>query len=441
MNKYKFSHYNFLFEAAGKKYIYNTLSTAMAELDEQTALAIDEGDMSRVKAEYCSIMKDQHFLVDQKANETDEYFYFYDRTRFGKSSESLSINFIPSYNCNLACPYCLQGQKKENKSISNEDVNRILVFMESHIINSKNDIPVSKIFIHLYGGEPMMQKDALFLFSDSVYQIAQRYGCQIVYSMTSNLTLLDDAILELMKKYRINTQVSIDGTKTQHDTRRIKKNGGGTYDTILNNLQRLNDSGLKDCVTIRLNIDKNNLNDADEIMRAVRAYSDDVYFGFLDTFTGFNDSFSEICVSSEIYPQVVSQKFNEIYRKYDFEIPLPFGKMPPCSINSENKFFIDCYLNVYKCEMLLNQPNARVGHIADDGTFIVESGFYHQMNRSPKIFADCYKCKLLPLCAGGCAGKVYIANNRNNGILDEKYCMFTEESLISYLQDYAKRLV
>jgi uncharacterized protein len=254
--------------------------------------------------------------------------------------------------------------------------------------------------------------------------------------MTSNLTLLDVDLLALIKKYSIHIQVSIDGTKTQHDTHRIYKNGKGTYELIMKNLRWLNENSLKDYITIRLNIDKSNLKNADEIMRAVYTYSNDVYFGFLDTFKGFNDMFSENCITNEVYPEVVSQKFNEIYKKYGFPLPQPFGKMTPCSLCCENKYFIDYRLDVYKCEMLLNQPVARAGQLADDGAFIPSAGFYSQMNHSPRRFEECMECKLLPLCAGGCVGKAYIANEKKDGILDEKRCLFTEETLITYLKSY-----
>jgi uncharacterized protein len=440
MIAYKFSCYNLLFEYSDTKYIYNTLSTAIAEIDESTAYAINNNEITSIDGKYYKAMKSQHFIVDSRINEIEEYLYFYDRTRFGRSSKSLSINFIPSYNCNLACPYCLQGQNKENKSISLKDIDKILRFVESTIADSsKNDVPIQKLFIHFYGGEPMMQKESLFTFIKPVNEIVSKNNCHVYYSMTSNLTLLDDDMINLMKEYNICTQVSIDGTKYQHDLRRIYKNGSGTYDIILNNLRRLNKKGLKDCITIRLNIDRDNLKDAEEIMKSVRSYSDDVYFGFLDTFKGFNDSFLD-CISNEVYPEIVSRKFNEIYKKYDCVIPQPFGKMSPCSLCSENKFFIDSSLNVYKCEMLLNQSVASVGYINDNGEFVPNAGFYHQMNHSPKMFTECQKCKLLPLCAGGCAGKAYISSNRNDGILNEKYCMFTEESLIAYLKTYIEKM-
>jgi uncharacterized protein len=301
-------------------------------------------------------------------------------------------------------------------------------------------VPISKLYISLFGGEPRLQKNTIFYFADGMYDIARKYNCEIIYSMTSNMTLLDDDIIALIKKYKISTQVSIDGTRSQHDIRRIKRNGAETYDTIINNLKRLKDNGLKNYIIIRLNIDNENLDDAELILSSVCEYSDDVYFGFLDTFKGFNDSYSKNCISNEIYPEIVLARFDEMSKKYNFNISRHFGKQSPCTLSSENCFYIDCYLNVYKCEMLLNQPIASVGKIVDEGKFIPNTGFYHQMNHSPELFPECLKCKLLPLCAGGCAGKAYIAAGKDDGVLNEKYCMFSEESLKIYLKDFVLRL-
>jgi uncharacterized protein len=121
-------------------------------------------------------------------------------------------------------------------------------------------------------------------------------------------------------------------------------------------------------------------------------------------------------------------------------MPQPFGKMSPCSLSTENRYFIDCFLNVYKCELLINQPEAKVGTINSDGILIPNANYYHQMRHSPEMFPECMDCKLLPLCAGGCAAKPYIASERNDGKLDEKHCMFTESSLIAYLSNYIRSI-
>jgi len=437
MQTTKFSCYNLSFDLEGRHYIYNTLSTALAQLDERTFDAVQKNDASLMDAAFTENMLGQRFLVDGRIKESDEYLYFYNHIRFGRSAKILSVTFIPSYGCNLACPYCLQGQSKANVSTTVEDIDIILTFISNTIKGSiTTGVPITKIVAQLYGGEPMVQKRSLIYFSDGLKNIAEKYRCEIKFSMTSNMTLLDDDMIEFIGKHQISVQVSIDGTKEQHDKRRIFLDGTGTYNIILKNLTRLLDAGLKEFVVIRLNIDKNNLEEAENIFTAVCDFSNDVYFGFLDTFRGHNDSFSGQCVYNLIYPKIVTETFNNIYQKYGRMPSTSFGKMSPCAMVCENKFFIDPLLNVYMCEILLNRPEYSVGYIDRSGQFIKNAEFYKQMNRTPEIFPECLACKLLPLCAGGCAGKAAI----NGGEMNKPYCMFSEESLIVFLKDYIKRV-
>jgi uncharacterized protein len=436
MQTSKFSCYNLFFDVEGKHYIYNTLSTALAQLDEKTFNAVQENNAALVDAAYAEEMLSQHFLVDSKVNETYEYLYFYNYVRFGGSMGKLSANFVPSYSCNLACPYCYQGQDKTNATVEIKDIDIILTFISKIIENSiMIGVPITEISAELYGGEPMLQKRALIQFSDGIKNIAEKYQCKFVFSMTSNMTLLDDDLIELIKKYQITVQVSIDGTKEQHDKRRVFADGSGTYDIILKNLLRLRDAGLKKLVTIRINIDKNNLDEAESIFKAVCEFSDDVYFGFLDTFKGYNDSFSSQCVYDHIYSNIETETFNAIYQKYGQPSTILFGKKSPCAMVCENSYLIDPLLNVYKCDLLLNRPEYSVGYIDRSGQLIKNAEFYKQMNRVPEIFPECLACKFLPICACGCAGKAAI----NDGTMNKPFCMYSEEKLIVFLKDYVKR--
>ena len=439
MKELKFSRYNILFQNESKKYVYNTLSTAIAQLDDRTYTAILDKDISLVEREYFEAMSSQHFLVDSDVNEAEEYLYFYNNYRFGRSAGVLSVTLVPTYSCNLACTYCMQGNKKTNERISSVDTSLILSFVESEVIASKrNGVPIKKIHAGLYGGEPMLHKSALIQFSNGIKDIAERLGCETDYSMTSNLTLLDSDFIDLIDKHKISVQVSIDGSEENHNSRRIKHDGSETYRTIIDNIKQLNSAGLKDYIVIRVNIDRDNLEDAERVLKEIHELSNDVYFGFIDSFAGLNDSFTEHCVSRESYSDIVTKKFDDLSRKYGFAIPARFGKQSPCTMNSVNKYFIDLQLNVYKCEMFLNKPDARVGTLSDTGKFLPEAGYYRQMNRNPGSLPECLECKLLPMCAGGCAGKMYISSKRSDGQLTEHYCMYKEADVIDYLKSFVQ---
>lgn len=440
---FKTSIYNFYFEVDSSWYVYNTLAVSLGQLDEETKHALESNNIEAISDEYFDELVNQRFIVESNSNELDDYLYFYNRIRLGPSAKLLSITLVPTYNCNLACPYCLQGLNKKNVNMTLDDVDKILLFAEKRIQQSYSpeEVPITKINAKLYGGEPTMMKRCITRFCDGMSEISKKYNCEITYSMVSNMTLFDDELFALFEKYNIITQVSIDGLKCDHDKRRIDKKGRGTYDTIMSNLKEIKRRGLSKNVVIRINLDTENIHTAEDVMTNVHEFSPDVYYGYLEQFNGFNDGCSNCIDKKPLSRSEITENLNVIMRKHGYIVPEEFGKMAPCAINVENKFFIDCYRNVYKCELALNQPELAVGTISDDGEFVPNGNFYKQMSHSPEKMPECLDCKLLPLCGGGCSAKAYIASDVKDGNLNRKYCMCDEDSLRIYLEHYVRRLL
>ncbi len=157
------SQYNFYFEHNGKNFLYNTLSTALVELDKETYACLKNNNLDMLKSEYVNPLREMHYLTEKNKDESEEFFYFYDSVRYARSSSVFSITLIPSYNCNLACPYCMQGQEKSSAKMDDASLKAVLIFMEDYLQNHKN---VTKLIICLFGGEPMLNKSLLYEFCD-----------------------------------------------------------------------------------------------------------------------------------------------------------------------------------------------------------------------------------------------------------------------------------
>ena len=57
---------------------------------------------------------------------------------------------------------------------------------------------------------------------------------------TTNCTVLSDHMLNVLKDYSVDFQITLDGDKAKHDTVRHYKNSDiGSYDKIINNLHRI----------------------------------------------------------------------------------------------------------------------------------------------------------------------------------------------------------
>lgn len=433
------SRYNILFEEGGSSYMYNTLSTALIQFDKTVASAIRKGDLSTLSDSLLSQMVELHFIVEDNANEIFEYMHFYNSVKYRLSACSLGIIFVPTYSCNLNCPYCLQGSLKNQGIINEESLEAVLKFVKKQIQKSSKDgHPIRVINASIFGGEPLVAKDITIKFCDTIYEIAQTNGCKTNFLLTTNATLIDREVIELIRKYNIGIQISIDGNKELHDKSRIRHNGSGTYDCIVGKLKELNDSGLKKNVIIRINTNKENINVVEDVIRDVKPYANEIYCGFLSEFKGYNDGYSS-CLSFKQYSDVLTKDLYPLYQKYGIRIYRAFGKMSPCNICMENRFVIDNKLDVYKCETLINQQDAKVGTIDLDGNIHFNNNYYKQMAISPLRSKKCLDCRILPYCGGGCVGKAYVNKNKRDGNFDCYECTVTEKDLLTFIKDYIHR--
>lgn len=244
------SRYNHEVQCDGRRYLYNMLSVGLIEL--QDGMNIEDICKADPNAELQ--LKALGFLVEDGWDEFAKYQYFFDAKRYGEAPRRIKIVLIPTYGCNLRCPYCYQGQDKSSNRLGQEGAERILRFLDVETSRLKSNNAIDSINIGLFGGEPMMDKAAISRFCEGATAIANRVMIPIQFDMTTNLTLLDQQMVELIKRFSIFTQVTLDGPRQYHDKRRVTEYGVGTYDRILQNLKWLNEVGLKKYIQIRINL-------------------------------------------------------------------------------------------------------------------------------------------------------------------------------------------
>lgn len=427
------SQYNFEFEFEGRSFLYNLLTTSLVELTEDVLSKSIETPASSL----AQSLVQNGFLINEGLNESLKYGNYFDMARFGIASRTLKITLLPTYACNLACPYCYQGQNKRTKKMDATGAERVLHFLEDAAREGRQTDSIDKVAASLYGGEPMMDIVGVEFFVRGASAIADAYELPILFSMTTNLTLLDDKVIALVREYNIEIQVTIDGPKYFHDKRRIYRDGRGTFDDIIKNLQKLCCAGLSHLITIRINIDKETIDYAEAAFLAVKDYSSNIYFAVVRHFNGANDCHKGHCVSDNLYSSFIP-RLNEILAKHGRPVYRQFGKRPPCALVTPNRYYIDCKFDVYGCDCLVNHPECKIGTLDKDGRLRVTSFYYEQMAISAARAEKCNGCKWLPACGGGCPAEQYINSGRKDGKL-ECQCIVDEASLRDYLIDYIKR--
>ena len=136
--------------------------------------------------------------------------------------------------CNLNCDYCF-AKELPPKSMSPETGRRVMDWL----FQGAKDGPEDPLILAFFGGEPLLRFD---LLKDMVLygkRLSDTYGKEIVYSVTTNGTLITDELLDLCEENKIAVLFSCDGDRDTNDRHRRFKNGASINDILYKNAQRV----------------------------------------------------------------------------------------------------------------------------------------------------------------------------------------------------------
>ena len=147
-----------------------------------------------------------------------------------ENKEIECIKIHVSNICNLKCNYCYASYGnygKKDTLMSFKIAERIVDYIKR----------TKKIrYVTFFGGEPFMAMDVIEYICENLIQNNIKFFAQ------TNGTLLNDRILEVIKKYHIKLTISLDGMKEINDYNRKFRSGQGTYDLIVSNINKINQS-------------------------------------------------------------------------------------------------------------------------------------------------------------------------------------------------------
>lgn len=138
--------------------------------------------------------------------------------------------------CNLQCDYCVYGPhysntpNRHNSRLSQEAAEKAIREFLAH----SNKICT----IGMYGGEPLLEYDLLCHCVTYAEPIARERGKVLRWIITTNGTLLTDEKVDFLTAHNFSIHVSIDGPQAIHDRNRKFHNGSGSYDMVIQNIER-----------------------------------------------------------------------------------------------------------------------------------------------------------------------------------------------------------
>lgn len=428
--RYKKSFYNIEMKVNDYLILYNTLTKAFAELDEDTQSLYEaiEDDINN-ENNSVKILEENGFIVDKNIDEHKRVEVIRNIEQFSSSIFSLTI--APTLNCNMRCPYCYED--KRNVSMSELTATKLVQFVRAFISSKKY-----KIFTVIwYGGEPLLEKDTIKKLSKEFVNICNEFNVKYEANIITNGSLLDyDTGLMLRDICKVaKVQVTLDGLKETNNSRRLLKNGKDSFSIITENVNKCK-SFFK--FSIRINVDKTNINEVNMLVNNLNEYFNydsniKIYFSPVLSKTDSCKNIERQCYTAEEFSKYEAKLFNKQIidsKKNNYDnLFLDFGSMT-CGANNINSFVIDPDGYLYKCWQQIGLVEKNVGNVADG--IDINNNYINWM--SIKIPDKCTGCKYFPQCGGGCAYDLL----NNNVVCDFKIYAIKEKLKNIYKIYYAK---
>ena len=425
------SKYNIIEEMKEYIIIYNTMSGGMVKVNkrnaqEQLGIMINSETLSSAVEvlsaddDYSKKLFRNSMIIDKNFDELALLKYFYYSNKYRKNNLAITIN--TGLTCNFACTYCYQAEKSVKKALTKQRADSILKFIYEYVGN--NSTPGFSFI----GGEPFSNLNILEYMVDS---LIDRYG-DVMFDVYTNGYTLNHRVLELLERMKIKgLQISVDGPKHYHDRKRIRRDGKGTYDRLIENINTLTDRGIH--TTIRCHIDRQFMDEV-QLLPWIESLKGDIKH--LDACSLY---MAPIVECGQGCTRVDHDVFTYIIESYkaliDNGIRIPLGVYfrPTtfgCAANSQWSININWDGKLYKCWHDLTSENA----IDERSMGDVENGFNVMKNiRYVSSFdpfdQECKTCIMLPLCHGGCPEYRHSGYNKCTHLKD-----FYGEILSLYLQ-------
>ncbi|MGI6108981.1 MAG: thioether cross-link-forming SCIFF peptide maturase [Eubacteriaceae bacterium] len=141
-----------------------------------------------------------------------------------------------SHDCNLRCEYCFAAQgdfNGERLLMSPETGKKAIDFVIANSGNRKN------IEIDFFGGEPLMNLDAVKEILEYARSREADSGKHFNFTLTTNGVLLSDENMKWLDENMNNMVLSLDGRREVNDRMRKTVNGKGSYDLIKDDILKM----------------------------------------------------------------------------------------------------------------------------------------------------------------------------------------------------------
>jgi uncharacterized protein len=316
-----------------------------------------------------------------------------------------------TWKCNLKCSYCFVRENKimnETDVMSTETGIRVIDALDEGLSDVKT------IRVHLYGGEPFTNLAAA---EAMVKRAKEKAANRFIFAVTTNGTILSDAVIDLLNAGKFEVILSIDGPEQVHDECRKTVNGAPTHHNVIRFLETVRartKCRVTGAAVIRSGL---RLLHISEYLRTLPIHEIKAQAVRMDSSNPFALTDKDI----ELYLKDLEAVGNHVIKELEEDkepMDLRFsGRVMKLLVKGDEvshycdaggtNLGITPSGSVLSC-LLIDDPSAILGHINDDPQTWIQAGIKWQQK---PMREKCKSCSYLQLCGGGCKAIVPVCGD------------------------------
>ena len=323
----------------------------------------------------------------------------------------LSILIKPvSGLCSMRCTYCFYADEMAHRDVPTHApmsdatlerlVRRALAYADGTVAFA------------FQGGEPTLAGADFFRRFLALERQYNTRHLPISHALQTNGLSLTPSLLDVLREGQFLVGVSVDGTRSIHDSRRLDSTGHGTYDRVMATLTQLRREHID--YNILCVVDRQIAAHPQEVFDALKPHG---YLQFIPCMEALDGAPTADSLTPEAYGAFLCALFDEYERAFragryvsirlfDNWLNLLAGQPPEaCSLcgRCSPNYLVESDGSVYPCDFYA-LDEWLLGNINDASFFRLAASptLRRFCEVSLELDPACRVCRWLPLCRGGC---------------------------------------
>lgn len=430
------SRYTFFVEHDNRKFLYNTLSNALTEVDDELYNYLKSAKTNHIDLADSLDNALIESLCDNKhltENDEDDFLIYKSVIQSIRSENNgLILTIAPTMDCCFDCHYCFERTK--SPVYMSENVMRGI----AKFVSSLENIKLAKIT--WFGGEPLMAAPQM----EKLYRKLKLRlkGVTFVSNIVTSGFHLNEPNIRALQRMKVSQmQITLDGMKESHNKIKFTTGCDDAFSKVLDNIDLTTAIAPEIHIVIRTNLTKTNAHEYEALQNLVH-----------ERFRGKNVAIAPAFVMDRDESGMADKGNLFTHREYPHyilglsnsgidspQVRYPSRHITECAIRNPLSLSFGPDGTVYKCWEHIGNPEFIVGKINKDGNMLITDRtlLNRQMyGADPLEDKQCRECPYLPICHGGCPiqrvqNKFYSANNN--------YCTYYKGHIHEFIAEHIRK--